>query len=98
MGVSRAAARRARPCAPSDAAHAGARGLGRHRGPADRHLPARLARWLEPHWPHYGEALPARLRPAFAFSRRRSGQVLRDRGVTEALRVLQPGILTTIQD
>src|SRR5437868_184990 len=50
------------------------------------------------HRTHVGAPLPARLRPAVAVSSRRPREALRCRGVTGVLRVVAPGLFTTIQD
>src|SRR5438067_8668200 len=53
---------------------------------------------MAPHRAHVGEAVPTRLRPTVAVSRRRPGEVFRDSRMTEVLRVDEPGLFTTIQD
>src|SRR2546422_9778967 len=98
MGVPRAAPGRARPATTAPPAHSRSGGIGGDRGPADGHLSAGYARRMAPYRAHVGEAVPSRLRPAVAVSRRRPGEVFRDTRMTEVLRVMEPGLFTTIQD
>src|SRR5260370_29888653 len=98
MGIPGTAAGGAGAATPRHPADASARRVGGHRGAGDRHLPAGEPRRLEPHRPHLGEAFPPRLRSAQPVSRRRPREVLRRRRMTPALRVIPPGLLTTIQD
>src|SRR5581483_227179 len=87
--------------APADAARAGAARIRRHRGRPDRHLSRGNAGRLAADRPHAGEAVRREPRRAVPDAGRRSRPVLSDqpRGVHPlALRVIKPGMLTTVQD
>src|SRR5438445_527236 len=79
-------------------AHAGAGRIGRHRRTSDRHLSVADARRLAPDRPNLGQALPARSRSALPVPCGRSREVLFVESMTGVLRVVVPGLFTTVQD